>query len=346
VQKTKFLTSFVLVGLLLLAPTVTYGQSYDKLLKAIAKLDSTLKIMVDKQQAKQPATQQIADVEGAAAATPKPAGDKAGVHELASNLENTVSQLHGVVPEAKEAEKGLPQNTTSTEHGKIASTVSAGPTADQASLMLKDGNQRFATHQMKFPNVSRERMQEVAAGQKPFASVLSCSDSRVPVEYIFDAGLGDIFVVRVAGNVADVDEIGTIEYGVGHLKTPLLVVMGHSGCGAVTAVATGAEVGGSIPQLVDNIIPAVKTAEKMHPDLHGKDLVPEAIKANIWQSIEDLYQHSPEVSELVHSGFLKVTGALYHLDDGHVEWLGPHPNQRELVAEGMQHFGQSSEHNR
>jgi carbonic anhydrase len=343
VQKTKFLTSSVLVGVLLLAPMMTYGQSYEKLSKAIAKLDSTLKVMVEKQKRQQPASQQIADVEGVASLTPESDRVKAAVSEPASNPEKGAGQLHGVAPEAKEGEKNRPQEAAPPKHGVSASTVSSGPTADQATVMLKDGNQRFASHQMKHPNGSPERRQEVVAGQNPFATVLSCSDSRVPVEYIFDAGLGDIFVVRVAGNVADVDEIGTIEYGAGHLKTPLLVVMGHSGCGAVTAVATGAEVGGSIPQLVDNIIPAVKTAEKMYPDLHGKDLVPEAIKANIWQSIQVLYQHSPEVSELVNSGSLKVVGALYHLEDGCVEWLGPHPNQRELVAEGMQFFGQSGE---
>jgi methyl-accepting chemotaxis protein/carbonic anhydrase len=219
-----------------------------------------------------------------------------------------------------------------------------GITSDQALLMLIEANKRFASGNRVYSHLSDSRLQEIAGGQHPFATVLSCSDSRVPVEHIFDAGLGDIFVVRVAGNVADVDEVGTIEYGVGHLQTPLLVVMGHSGCGAVTAVATGTEVHGSIPELVDNIIPAVKMAEKMHPDLHGKDLVPDAIRANVWQSIEDLYRHSPEVCALVNSGFLKVTGALYHLDDGHVEWFGPHPNQQKLVAERMQFFAQSGEH--
>lgn len=119
-QKTKFITSVVLISLLLLAPAVTYGQSYDRLSQAIAKLDSTLKVIIDKQKAKQPAAQQIADVEGAAAVTPRPVSDASGVYELASDLEGVVAQLQGVVAEAKEAEKGRPQNLVSSSHGKIA----------------------------------------------------------------------------------------------------------------------------------------------------------------------------------------------------------------------------------
>ena len=105
---------------MLLAPVVAEGQSYDKLSQAVAKLDSTLKVIIDKQKAKQPAIQQIADVEGAAVATPKSTADVAGVYELASDLENVVSQLQGVVTEAKEAEKSRPQNLVSSSHGKIA----------------------------------------------------------------------------------------------------------------------------------------------------------------------------------------------------------------------------------
>jgi hypothetical protein len=119
-QKSKILISVILGGLLLLAPALTYGQSYDKLSKAIAKLDSTLRVIIDKQKASQPAIQQLADVEGAAAATPRPVSDVSGVYELASDLEGVVAQLQGVVTEAKEAEKIRPQNLVSSSHGKIA----------------------------------------------------------------------------------------------------------------------------------------------------------------------------------------------------------------------------------
>ncbi|MBI5865537.1 MAG: hypothetical protein HZB38_13725 [Planctomycetes bacterium] len=110
-------------------------------------------------------------------------------------------------------------------------------TPDEAQQRLTDGNQRFSTGAATNPRCDEARRAETAEkGQNPFATVLTCSDSRVCAERIFDQGVGDVFTIRVAGNVSDTDEIGTIEYGVGHLHTPLLVVMGHSSCGAVGAV--------------------------------------------------------------------------------------------------------------
>ena len=144
VQKMNFLTSLVLVGLLLSAPAVTWGQSYDKLSKAIAKLDSTLKVIVEKQKAKQPAPQQIADVEGAASATPRPAGDVSGVYELASDLEGVVAQLQGVVTEAKEAEKSRPQNVTSSGYGRISFKG-----LFQQQYYTREGTQRTSSFETK-----------------------------------------------------------------------------------------------------------------------------------------------------------------------------------------------------
>ncbi|MBD3381960.1 MAG: hypothetical protein GF404_07170, partial [candidate division Zixibacteria bacterium] len=204
--------------------------------------------------------------------------------------------------------------------------------------MLREGNQRYVDNSRIYPNLDRDRIKEVTGGQNPYATVITCSDSRVPVEHIFDAGLGDIFVIRVAGNVCDVDEIGSIEYGIGHLYTPVLVVLGHTSCGAVTAVCTDAEVHGSIPPLVDNIIPAVRSVESENPHLHGKDLVPKAVEANVWRSIEDLLKHSPEACKLVESGYLQVVGAVYHLDDGHVEWMGTHPEQYDILKTALASF--------
>ncbi len=206
-----------------------------------------------------------------------------------------------------------------------------GVSKAEALSWLKDGNERFASQKQTFPNLDQKRFDEVQDGQQPFATVLTCSDSRLPAEEIFDAGIGDLFVVRVAGNVADVDETGSIEYGVGHLGTPLLVVMGHTSCGAVTAVATGAELPGSLPSLVDNITVAVGKVVKEDPKRSSKESIPEAIKANIWQSTEDLFVQSPEVCALVKAGKLAVEGALYHVENGSVEWLGGHPRQEELI---------------
>ncbi len=170
-------------------------------------------------------------------------------------------------------------------------------------------------------------------GQNPFASVLSCSDSRVPVEHVFDAGIGDLFVIRVAGNVSDNDEIASIEYGVEHLGTALLVVLGHSSCGAVTAVTRGDKVHGSLKQLLDNITPAVIKAKKKLGEKFSEDLVAESIKLNVWQSIESLYRGSPSIVKFVRDKKLKVIGGLYHIHTGAVEWMGEHPSQAELLRE-------------
>jgi methyl-accepting chemotaxis protein len=210
--------------------------------------------------------------------------------------------------------------------------------SQQALQSLKDGNARFVNGTRTYPNQSQARRSQTAEkGQHPYATVIACSDSRVPVEELFDAGIGDIFTIRVAGNVVDVDEAGSIEYGVEHLKTPVLVVLGHSGCGAVTAVCQHAEVHGNIPQLVDNIMPAAEKARNVHGQTFSAALLETAIDNNVWQSVEDLLRISHITAELVKSGQLKIVGAVYHLDDGRVEWLGEHPNQGTLLQQATAH---------
>jgi len=204
---------------------------------------------------------------------------------------------------------------------------------DDVQKTLAIGNQRYAAGSPVYPNLDqRRRMETASQGQHPLATVITCSDSRVPAEAIFDRGIGDIFVIRVAGNVADTDEIATAEYGVDHLGTPLLVVLGHTKCGAVTAVATGAEVHGNLPKLVDNIIPAVQKAKAKNPQATGDALVAEAITMNIWQAIEDMFVHSDVIKGKAKAGSLKVVGALYDIETGKVSWLGSHPREAELLA--------------
>jgi carbonic anhydrase len=206
---------------------------------------------------------------------------------------------------------------------------SAKPTPDQILQTLKDGNERFFAG--KSAQLNRDPARIGLAGRSDqadyaYATVLACSDSRVPVELIFDTGIMDLFVVRVAGNVCDTDEIGSIEYGLAHVNTPLLVILGHTHCGAVTAVSQEVEGHGhklerNIPPLVDNIIPAVKRAMEQHKDVHGKAIVPFAIEENVWQGIEDLFMKSPSVRNLVQAGKAQVVGAIYDLDTGKVDWL-------------------------
>lgn len=214
-----------------------------------------------------------------------------------------------------------------------ASGPGPGITADDAIGKLKDGNTRFSSGAATHPNSDSARRSSTALdGQKPYVTVLSCSDSRVPVETVFDAGIGEIFLVRVAGNVADVAEIGSMEYGVDHLGTPLLIVLGHTKCGAVTATVQEASVHGHIPVLVDKIVPAVEKAKAANPSLGREALVDEAIKANIWQAIEDTLTQSEIIRKHTIAEKVKVVGALYDIEKGTVTWLGSHPEQAKILA--------------
>jgi carbonic anhydrase len=204
-----------------------------------------------------------------------------------------------------------------------ASSEASHPVSpEQAMEMLREGNQRFALGQPKHPNASfSRRLVTTTNGQAPFATVIACSDSRVPVEILFDQGIGDLFVIKVAGNVGDTDEIGSAEYGVDHLGTPVLMILGHTYCGAVTAVATGAEVHGSIPELVDNIVPAVERARHAHPDAETPALINAAIEENVWQAIDDILSKSHAIAERAEAGKVLVVGAVYDILTGRVRIL-------------------------
>jgi len=216
-----------------------------------------------------------------------------------------------------------------------AGTAGEGPgiSAEGALGMLQQGNARYVSGKPEHPHQSyAERLNTAEKGQHPFATVLACSDSRVPVEILFDRGLGEIFVIRVAGNVANVDEVASMEYAVDHLGTPLLVVLGHTKCGAVTATVEGGEAHGNIAALVKTIVPAVEKTKKSNPKLTGHDLVEACIKQNVWQAVEDLFKTSPILTKKVKDRKLRVMGAIYHIDTGKVVWLGAHPEQDQLVA--------------
>jgi carbonic anhydrase len=211
------------------------------------------------------------------------------------------------------------------DKGKTASK----PSPDQAIKLLKEGNNRFFSGKSTHPHLDKERLFQAGTenqGDHAYATVITCSDSRVPVELIFDAGIMDIFVIRVAGNVCDVDEAGSIEYGLAHVNTPVLVVLGHTQCGAVTAVTKAIKGEGhtlerNIPPLVDNIQPAVQRAIKNNPSIKGYKIIPYAIEENVWQGIEDLFMKSPATRELVKKAKAKVVGAIYNVGTGKIAWL-------------------------
>lgn len=203
------------------------------------------------------------------------------------------------------------------------------PSPAEAITILKEGNKRFYEGTALRPHAGPARLAQAGKenqGDHAYATVITCSDSRVPVEIIFDAGVMDIFVIRVAGNVADVDEAGSIEYGLAHVNTPVLVVLGHTQCGAVTAVTHNMQGRGhplerNIPPLIENIEPAVKRALKKHPDQKGDRVIPYAIEENVWQTIEDLFMKSPATRALVKNGTAQVVGAIYDVSTGMIKWL-------------------------
>jgi carbonic anhydrase len=189
-------------------------------------------------------------------------------------------------------------------------------TGESALAELKAGNDHHVRHQYQHPHENAARQRELSSGQHPHAEILSCADSRVPPEIIFDQGLGDLFVVRVAGNVATDAEVGSLEYGAEHLHIPLLVVLGHERCGAVTAAVEGGPPEGHIAVLVNLIKPAVEKSR----GLTG-DPVANAVRTNVELVVKQLRSSDPILAELVAHGKLRIVGAVYSLDTGKVNWL-------------------------
>jgi carbonic anhydrase len=205
----------------------------------------------------------------------------------------------------------------------VAAEPSAGPTADQARQRLADGNQRYVKGGMKACGASDSAARsKLATGQKPYAIVLSCSDSRVPPEMVFDEGLGELFVVRVAGNVPDPIVLGSIEYAAEHLGSPLLVVLGHERCGAVTAaVDAQGSPPGNLAAIVKAIAPAVKRARSVTQDKSKDAIVEAAVVENARMVAAGLTKQSPILKKLVAEGKLHIVPARYDLDDGTVTML-------------------------
>ncbi len=187
---------------------------------------------------------------------------------------------------------------------------------------MKEGNARFVDGNLEHANLSAERRKETALhGQKPFAIVLACSDSRVPVETIFDAGVGDIFVVSNAGNVAqDAVVAGSIEYAVKHLNVSLLVILGHTECGAVQAGLSKTPAAGNIRAIQKIIAPVAKAMKQKYPSLKGTELLNATIKSNALKSESDILLRSEIIKDKVAKGSLKIVTAVYDLKTGTIEW--------------------------
>lgn len=190
--------------------------------------------------------------------------------------------------------------------------------AEQAKQLLINGNKRFSSGQLLKKNMGADRLQELASkGQKPFAVILSCSDSRVPPELIFDQALGDIFIIRVAGNVVSPIEMGSIEYGVEHLHVPLLVILGHEKCGAVKATVDGGEAPGSIGAIIEMIKPSAAKAKATGAT--GDALYELTCDENT-KAMKAETEKSEIIQELVEHGKLQVVTAKYYVSNGEVKF--------------------------
>jgi carbonic anhydrase len=198
-----------------------------------------------------------------------------------------------------------------------------GPTADEALARLVAGNERFLRGAAHAGRPPRETLADLARGQRPFATVLGCSDSRVPPEWVFDAGLGELFVVRVAGNVVSSEVAGSLQYAGEHLRTPLFVVLGHEGCGAVRAALetkhAGAQHRSRIQQLVDNILPGLPAFD---PRLSPEARLARAIESNVRWTMSRI-ANSPEGQAHLADGWMKIVGAVYEIESGRVRFLPP-----------------------
>ncbi len=188
--------------------------------------------------------------------------------------------------------------------------------ADEALNRLKAGNERFVTGKAIRPNQTVETRKELAKGQNPFAIINGCSDSRVPNEIIFDQGLGDLFIVRTAGQVSSYASWGSMEFAHKVLGANLLVVLGHTKCGAVAAACKVPEVPGHIVTLINAIKPAAELASKM-----PGDQIETAVKVNVALQVKQLSNLEPVLAKEVRSGKLKIVGGVYDLETGKVEWL-------------------------
>lgn len=189
--------------------------------------------------------------------------------------------------------------------------------ADKALKKLEQGNARFVQLHQKHPDETKQRRKDMLKGQHPFVVILSCSDSRVPPELIFDQGLGDIFEIRNAGNVLNKHVIGSIEYAVMHCGVKLIVIMGHQDCGAIAATLSGVSETEYIKALEDSIQPAVEQCKANGKEVNSDNVV----KAHVMQDIDELMAQDTDLVKYMKEHNVKIVPAYYHLDSGKVDFL-------------------------
>lgn len=193
--------------------------------------------------------------------------------------------------------------------------------AEQGLRRLIEGNERFVSGKARFPTVCKETLAALAKGQQPYATILGCADSRVPPELIFDANFGELFIIRVAGNVISPEVMGSIQYAGSHLHTPLFLVLGHERCGAVKAAIesklNGAKHHSRIQTLVDNIVPGLSG---VNSELPSEERLAAAVEANVRWSMKQLLE-TPEGQQAAREGRKKLVGAVFEINTGRVRFL-------------------------
>lgn len=197
-------------------------------------------------------------------------------------------------------------------------------TADEALARLMDGNARFLRGEPRFSRAPKELLADLAKGQRPFATILGCSDSRVPPELVFDAEFGELFIIRVAGNVLSPEVLGSFQYAGTHLKTQLFMVLGHQSCGAVQAALAakfqGAKERSRIELLLQSILPGL---DELDPQLPPHELLEQAVEANVRWTMRQILE-TPEGRARMAEARLKLVGAVFEIATGRVRLLSEH----------------------
>lgn len=207
------------------------------------------------------------------------------------------------------------------DSARQASTDAAVPAPDEAVRRLQEGNARFVRGEMRHPHETRTWRAGLESAQHPFATVIGCSDSRVPLELVFDQGFGDLFVIRVAGNLVARDEAGTVEYAVVHLHTPIVAVIGHESCGAVTAALGTHEEIMREPLELSDLLAAIHVGMPEIPySLPKAQRVATGVEANVRHAVDQLHK-VPSLRNAVDTGETRIVGGVYDLHTGMVRWL-------------------------
>jgi carbonic anhydrase len=202
-------------------------------------------------------------------------------------------------------------------------------TADEALAQLKEGNRRFVAGSRRLDiGLSHAERAAAVRNLNPFAIILGCSDARVPAEVVFDQGLGDLFVIRVAGNIVSPSQVGSVEFAAQRFGTQLVVVLGHTQCGAILATLEAVRDQASHPEnvltIVERIRPSVQTLLELRPRATEEELVHHAVRANVRASVDHLRHGSALLEDLIRRGRLAVVGAEYSLETGKVEFFETH----------------------